>query len=202
MDVLLVVRASNSQCWRTSFGIIPDERHQYTKIITIISQPAYMFTKLTLLLLYYRLFSVDKIMRYLILAGMACCIIAYTALMFLFTFLAPTVHYLYVNDALGVFNLVSDIYIISLPVAVVSKLQLPTRRKLGIIMIFMTGILFGAASLNFNEYVLTLFQGRNHEHIGPHLPAQIQCHQFRHNLGLDARFLCHVSGQHISCPLT
>ena len=38
-------------------------------------------------------------------------------------------------------NLVLDLYILILPVAAVTKLQMTPRRKIGIILIFMTGLL-------------------------------------------------------------
>ena len=45
----------------------------------------------------------------------------------------------YVNDAVGAINLLTDIYLLCLPIAAVSKLQLPTRKRIGIIAIFLTG---------------------------------------------------------------
>lgn len=38
-------------------------------------------------------------------------------------------------------NLVLDVYILVLPIAGVSKLQLPTSKKLGVIAVFLTGLL-------------------------------------------------------------
>lgn len=35
-----------------------------------------------------------------------------------------------------------DIYILVLPIVAVNKLQMPTRRKVGIMLIFMTGLLY------------------------------------------------------------
>jgi hypothetical protein len=39
-------------------------------------------------------------------------------------------------------NLVSDIFIIAVPIAGVMKLQLPTKKKVGVIAIFATGALY------------------------------------------------------------
>ena len=44
--------------------------------------------------------------------------------------------------ALTVVNLVSDLYLLSLPLPLVWKLQLPAKRKFGLITIFLTGILY------------------------------------------------------------
>ena len=38
-------------------------------------------------------------------------------------------------------NMVLDVYILILPIIAVTKLQIPSRRKVGIILIFMTGLL-------------------------------------------------------------
>lgn len=79
--------------------------------------------------------------RYAIIAGMAFCFTAYTIMMFLYIFLEISKE-LYVNEAVGAINLITDIYILCLPIAAVSKLQLPTRKKIGVMMIFFTGLLY------------------------------------------------------------
>lgn len=110
---------------------------QYTKITAEVAEPAIFFTKLTFLLLYLRLFSVKKDMKYCILAGMVVLFVAYTTLMFAYIFLKGQA----VNDAVGALNLASDIYIICLPITAVSRLQLATRKRVGIMLIFLTGLL-------------------------------------------------------------
>ena len=42
----------------------------------------------------------------------------------------------------SVVGLAIDIYILILPIIAVSRLQLPTRQKLGVMLIFMTGLLY------------------------------------------------------------
>lgn len=84
--------------------------------------------KLSLLLLYLRIFAPDKITRYVIYVGMAFCFLAYTTMMFLNIFgnwqgLVDT------NKVLGVVNLTSDIYILCIPFAAVTKLQLSFRME-------------------------------------------------------------------------
>ena len=39
------------------------------------------------------------------------------------------------------FNIFSDLYLLCLPIPVISKLQLSTKRKIGVLAIFMTGTL-------------------------------------------------------------
>ena len=41
--------------------------------------------------------------------------------------------------AIGVFGIVSDFYILALPLAGVLQLQLPKRRKIGVMLVFLTG---------------------------------------------------------------
>ena len=42
----------------------------------------------------------------------------------------------------GIFNVVSDFYLLILPIPVVWQLQMPSKRKIGVCAIFMTGILY------------------------------------------------------------
>ena len=113
---------------------------QYIRRAAIVAQPTFFFTRMTLLLLYFRLFSVKHDMKHFILAGMVFCFVSYTALMFAYIFLDP-VQEIIVNDTVGALNFASDIYIICLPITAVSRLQLPTRKWVGIMLIFLTGLL-------------------------------------------------------------
>jgi len=92
------------------------------------------------LLLYFRLFSPDKVFKYLILAGIAVCFAVYTAGMFCYIFLNPWL-LPKVNDAMGAFNVFSDIYILCLPITAVARLRLPRVKKFGVMLIFLSGIL-------------------------------------------------------------
>lgn len=47
----------------------------------------------------------------------------------------------------GVFNIVSDFYLLLLPMPVVWKLHLPTKKKIGVCAIFATGFLYVLPSL-------------------------------------------------------
>jgi len=109
--------------------------------------------KLSLLLLYYRLFSRNKTMRYLIYTG-----IAFQALFYLASVgFYSEAEALCVSSASaqtkfytrewtftivsGVINVLTDFYVLILPVATVWSLQLTSRQKIGIIGIFLTGLL-------------------------------------------------------------
>lgn len=45
------------------------------------------------------------------------------------------------GEVQGAFNLVSDFYVLVIPMPAVWALQMPTKKKVGIIAIFMTGLL-------------------------------------------------------------
>lgn len=53
-------------------------------------------------------------------------------------------------------GLAIDLYILVLPVVAVSQLQLPTRRKIGVILVFMTGILYENRVSSLKSIMLTL----------------------------------------------
>lgn len=112
------------------------------------------FSKSTLLLLYHRIFSPDKIFRFQLYGTFA--FIAATTLtsipMYLIMCLpgsdhtwaaattkcVKTVVYGYLQ---GPAHVAFDIFLIYLPASVIMHLHLPLRRKIGILGIFMTGIL-------------------------------------------------------------
>lgn len=106
--------------------------------------------KMSLLLLYLRIFSPDKVTRYLIYAGMIFCIGAYITLMFI-TIFSNVITLIAANKTLGVVNFTSDVYILCVPLQAVSKLQLSTKKKIGFMVIFMTGIMYVQCLLQANH---------------------------------------------------
>ena len=52
------------------------------------------------------------------------------------------------NKALGGVNLVSDVYILCVPMDAISKLQLSLRKKIGVMLMFTTGIMYVLSFLN------------------------------------------------------
>lgn len=113
------------------------------------------FAKTSLFLLYYRVFAPKKLIRYIITIGIAFCFVLYL------TQLAVTVYFctphagndwdlrvLYSCARIGFYNIVSgagnlalDIFMLGLPIPVILRLQLPWQRKIGVLAIFMTGLL-------------------------------------------------------------
>lgn len=114
---------------------------QLGKDISIIYPPSMLSLKLSLLLLYLRVFAIHKLTRYLTYVGMAICFLGYTVLMFLDIF-ANFQMIIDTNKALGAVNFSTDIYILCVPIAAVSKLQLSAKNRLGLISVFMTGVVY------------------------------------------------------------
>ena len=108
---------------------------------SIILPPTMLCVKMSLLLLYLRIFSPDKVTRYLIYGGMTFCIGAYITIMFV-TIFTNIITLIAANKTLGVVNFTSDVYILFVPLTVVSKLQLSTKKKIGFMVVFMTGIMY------------------------------------------------------------
>ena len=124
---------------------------------SIILPPTMLCVKLSLLWLYLRIFSLIKVTKYLIYAGMTFCTGAYITIMFVNIF-ANINTLIAANKALGVVNFASDVYILFVPLTTVAKLQLSTKRKIGILLVFMTGIVYVPSYLRTNPWTsLILF---------------------------------------------
>jgi hypothetical protein len=115
---------------------------------------AITFTKLSLLLLYLRLFSPSRRARYLILFGIILIPLFYTACLLKDIITCtprPGENWakagqsmrcgIDINYVLAPFNVLSDFYLLAIPISVVWKLQLPLRKKVGAGAVFMTGFL-------------------------------------------------------------
>ena len=97
--------------------------------------------KLSLLLLYFRLFSVARGLRYSIFFGIGFMSLFYTIIMFLFIFLNES-KFLSLSYAVGSVNIVTDLYILILPMVPVSRMQLSKKKKIGVQCIFLTASLY------------------------------------------------------------
>ena len=79
-------------------------------------------------------------MRIAIQVGIAFCLVTYTVMIFLPIWVEITT-LPYANDFLGIINIVSDAYLVCLPILAVNRLQLPLRKKIGVMLIFLSGVL-------------------------------------------------------------
>jgi hypothetical protein len=98
-------------------------------------------TKFALFGLFYRLFERKLAIKYTILAGMVACFIIYTTMMFLFIFVKNNNQKIVVNKALGILNILTDVYIFVIPLAAISGLHMSVKRKIGVSAVFLTGAL-------------------------------------------------------------
>lgn len=118
--------------------------------------PTIFFTKLSLFLLYFRLFGPNLRIRYLIYFG-----IVFTALFYIACMLVGVIscspskgqtrlaaalssrcnNTKTLSYVMSIVNIISDFYLLCLPIPVVWTLQLQVRKKIGVIAVFMTGIM-------------------------------------------------------------
>ena len=124
---------------------------QLIKVVNFLYTPPMIFAKLSILLLFLRLFSPNRKARFAIYFGIAFMVVLHVTYLLLAGLLClpsnpskeaqcnlrPET----VGTATSAFNVISDFYILLLPIFAVSKLQMPTRKKLEISAIFFTGFL-------------------------------------------------------------
>ena len=119
--------------------------------------PVILITKISLFLLYLRIFSCVRSTRWLIYIGMLVNSIFYAcSFALILYFCGPPIgtsftesfashHCVVEGRNLGTiqasFNTASDIYLLCIPMPVVSNLQLSRKRKIGLMAVFMTGTL-------------------------------------------------------------
>ena len=126
-------------------------------VVDLMYGPIAFCAKLCLFLLYYRLFSRHKWIRYLVYIGIGSITAMYTAGTIVYGYLclprpgqswieagfSPRCHdqFIMVSYVRGPFNLLSDLYLLFMPLPAVWQLQLPLQKRLGIAGIFLTGLL-------------------------------------------------------------
>ncbi|KAL8923950.1 MAG: hypothetical protein Q9172_002914 [Xanthocarpia lactea] len=123
------------------------------------------FTKLSLLLLYYRIFAPDRTTKYLVYIGIFYCFVLYTCFLLLafllceYEIASPCKHQwnLFVLLTSGL-NVVGDFYLLLIPLTAVAKLQIPFRQKLGVFAIFLTGLLVCASGVLALYYRIQLLK--------------------------------------------
>ncbi|KAL4876596.1 hypothetical protein BJY04DRAFT_222928 [Aspergillus karnatakaensis] len=106
----------------------------------ILTAPAIFFTKLALLLLYLRLFSQNRPVKFGIWAGVVACSIFYTCAMFLYIFTKSDAQ-VKVTYGVASFGVVTDVYIICLPLFAIARLHLKRAKKWRVAAMFLTGLL-------------------------------------------------------------
>lgn len=79
-------------------------------------------------------------MRIAIQIGIGFCLITYTIAMF-FPIWVDIPTEAYANEYLGAINIVTDVYLVCIPIGAVYRLHLPMQKKVGVMMIFFSGVL-------------------------------------------------------------
>ena len=126
-------------------------------VIDLLYGPIVFCIKLSLFLLYHRLFAVHQWMRYLVYLGIGSMGVVYLVCMILFGYLCiPRPGETWIEAALssryhtqfdlisyvlGPFNLLSDLFLLLLPLPPIYQLHMPLRKRIAIAGIFLTGSL-------------------------------------------------------------
>ncbi|KAI3401820.1 hypothetical protein diail_8198 [Diaporthe ilicicola] len=123
-----------------------------------------MFTKCTLLVFYLRLFQPDRRAKLMVWAGIITIFLFYVvSISFVLVICIPLSQdhsrldpmkwsegannnscerrSLTVSAAQGIFGAITDLYVLSIPISSVLALRLPKKRKIGVLAIFLTGLL-------------------------------------------------------------
>ena len=131
-------------------------RPQKLLILQVGYPPAILFTKLSLFLMYLRIFSPSRQIRYLIFFGITIIVLFYTACLLIEVIDCtprPEESWIVAQESkrceqdktlgyvMAAFNVLSDFYLLAIPLPIIWKLQLALRRKIGISIVFMTGFL-------------------------------------------------------------
>ena len=126
-----------------------------------------------MVLLLYNLFGVNRTMRYLVLLGIivsalfCVALTGYNITVQLHCVTAADlqnrvcVNCWIVTIANGAINTLIDIYILILPIAMVLRLQLTPRRKLGVLVIFAIGLLYVQQSQTWLRNEMALVEVRS-----------------------------------------
>ncbi|KAI0399832.1 hypothetical protein F4802DRAFT_587864 [Xylaria palmicola] len=136
---------------------------QYSLTAGCLYNVSAMFTKISILTLYFYIFNTSRRARFFIWIGIVTIAVSYLALT------ASLLFYLVPHEGdgdwgspanrqraggpariidfvQGVFSAVTDYYVLSIPIFEVTRLQSPLRRKIGITCIFLTGLISCGAS--------------------------------------------------------
>lgn len=135
----------------------------------VIASPMMFFAKLSLLLLFLRLFSPKKGIRWALYAAMIFAFCIYFVTIPLFSYFctpAPAKPWDLSTGAkcgktiasaptLGTLNVVLDVFILVTPIATIARLQMSRKKKLGVLAVFTTGFLYESRPCR-NRLQLTL----------------------------------------------
>lgn len=126
-------------------------------VVDLMYGPIAFCAKLSLFLLYYRLFARHKWMRIWVYLGIGAAALMYASSMIMYGYLcvprrgqswfdailSSRCHkqFIMIGYVRGPFNLLSDVFLLFLPLPAIWQLQLPLRKRVGLAGIFLTGSL-------------------------------------------------------------
>lgn len=125
-------------------------------MIDVLAAPTYFLAKTSLFLLYYRVFALKKVLRLMIISGVIFAFVLYIVVTepIVSALCAPPIgkawdfrvlltcrRALSFSVVQAVANLCLDLFIFVLPIPAIVQLKLPLEKKIGVLAIFMTGVL-------------------------------------------------------------
>jgi hypothetical protein len=128
--------------WDTPLAVPLLKLPYWTTVVAALPQATTGMVKLSLLLLYLRIFRPNPLLNYAIWFGIVVDVCMYTVWTFVFIFqgvLSSRVGS-HLSWAQAAFNVASDIYIFILPIYGVLTLHVSSKRRLGIMAVFSTGL--------------------------------------------------------------
>ncbi|KAI9702567.1 MAG: hypothetical protein M1836_001047 [Candelina mexicana] len=160
--------------WDVSFKAFTPSLLRRFIVLDMLYSPTVLMIKLSILTLYLRAFQINVKLRYYIYSAMVFLVLFYSGTLIGYAVLSiprpgqselqsilsgHTAMDIPLGNTQGGVNVASDFYIFCLPIPAVWKLQLPLRKKLGVLATFATGLLACIASAFGLYYRVKL--GRN-----------------------------------------
>ena len=137
--------------------LLTRDSSQNTLFLELFYLPTICFVKISLFLLYFRLFSPNRRTKYFIYAGIVFTGLYYPTRMTVGAVLCSPrpgsgehwqsaisgkcINFYSRSYDIPIINILTDLYLIGIPVRTVWGLQMPKRKKFGVIAVFATGLL-------------------------------------------------------------
>ena len=137
---------------RFLINLFTDHHSQFMSSLAVMYVLAILLTKLSICFLYLRIFGIHKTFSTCVKAGIWFCVVYYTAGLGLgIAQVTKCATISTIGDPLcvqtqnltlwqAVINVTTDIYLLVLPLAPISHLQMRRRKKFGVLLIFLSGL--------------------------------------------------------------
>ncbi|KAI2630125.1 hypothetical protein GGS21DRAFT_492237 [Xylaria nigripes] len=161
--------------WNVRLSQFDDSFLERTLLSIVLFSISSLLVKTALLTMYLRVFAPNALAKLMIWCGIATIVVFYLVVVIInISFCVPismttpvpdqeewakklkasncSQPVYNINAATGIFGIISDLYVLCIPVSMVYKLRLPLSRRIGIIGIFLTGLLAVAASITSTAF--------------------------------------------------